>query len=90
MIRVIFSNCFKRKYERAVLRQQELDRIFEEKLSLFIENPRNKALVTHKLHGKLRHKFAFWITPKLRVVFTFIDAKTVLFEDFGTHDQVYE
>jgi mRNA-degrading endonuclease YafQ of YafQ-DinJ toxin-antitoxin module len=90
MTRVIFSNRFIRAFQRAVKRQKELDPIFEEKLSVFTQNPRDKLLGTHKLHGKLRHKLAFWVTPKLRVVFSHVDSTTVIFEDFGTHDQVYD
>lgn len=43
-------------------------------------------LKTHKLHGKEKDAYAFWINYSYRIKFIFLDVESVLFLDIGTHD----
>jgi mRNA-degrading endonuclease YafQ of YafQ-DinJ toxin-antitoxin module len=53
---------------------------------IFRVNPFCPVLRTHKLHGKEKEVWAFWIDQKHRIKFIFLDAGVVLFLDVGTHD----
>jgi len=60
-------------------------------LQLFINNPFEDTLRTHKLSGKLADLWSFSLDYSVRVVFYFTDdvpIKAVLV-DIGTHDEVY-
>ena len=61
----------------------------EEKERIFLQNSHDARLGTHKLHGKDREAWAYWITRKIRIKFMFISPHRVLYLDIGTHDQVY-
>jgi mRNA-degrading endonuclease YafQ of YafQ-DinJ toxin-antitoxin module len=57
-----------------------------EKINIFRENPFDARLKTHKLHGKDRDCWAFWIDYRYRIKFIFLSEKEVLFLDIGTHN----
>jgi mRNA-degrading endonuclease YafQ of YafQ-DinJ toxin-antitoxin module len=60
-------------------------------LELFINDPYDSRLKTHKLSGKLNGLWSFSIEYDLRVVlfFTKDKPKKAVFIDIGTHDEVY-
>jgi mRNA-degrading endonuclease YafQ of YafQ-DinJ toxin-antitoxin module len=57
-----------------------------EKINIFRENPFDSRLKTHKLHGKDRDCWAFWIDYKFRIKFIFLSDNEVLFLDIGPHN----
>ena len=59
------------------------------KEKLFLVNPFDARLKTHKLHGVLSDHLSFLIDYRYRVMFRFIDAHSALFFDVGTH-QLYQ
>ena len=56
---------------------------------VFKSNPFDPRLNTHKLHGKDRRHWAFWVTAKIRIKFLFLGAGQVLYLEIGLHDEVY-
>jgi mRNA-degrading endonuclease YafQ of YafQ-DinJ toxin-antitoxin module len=58
---------------------------------LFITDPFNLKLKTHKLSGKLKDLWSFSLDYDLRVVFYFTKdkPKKAVLVDIGTHDEVY-
>jgi len=58
----------------------------KDKIQLFLNNPFNPSLKTHKLKGKLKNYWSFSITYNLRILFEFIGSQTVGFIDIGTHE----
>lgn len=58
----------------------------KEREQIFRENAFDHRLRTHKLHGKEKETWAFWIDYTYRIKFVFIDEEEVLFLDVGTHD----
>ena len=58
----------------------------EEKEKIFKDDLFHPVLKTHKLSGKDKECWAFWINYFYRIKFTFSDDGDVLFLDIGTHD----
>lgn len=58
----------------------------EEKETIFRNNPFDLTLKTHKLSGKEKEIWAFWINYTYRIKFIFLSDKEVLFLDIGTHE----
>lgn len=80
---VYYSGHFKSQLKKYPQRQQ---RIIEQKLKLFIENPFEPSLKTHKLTGKLKDYWAFTVSYKQRILFEFVDDESVGLIDIGSHD----
>ncbi|MEP0918408.1 hypothetical protein NC981_16380 [Leptolyngbya sp. DQ-M1] len=59
------------------------------KLEIFIANPFDPSLRTHKLSGKLKDLYSFSLEYDERVVFYFTEDGNAVFVDVGTHDEVY-
>ena len=81
--RVEYSKKFLKSASK--LPKQILDEA-EAKENIFKENPFYPILKTHKLSGKEKEAWAFWVNYSYRVKFIFLNNKTVLFLDIGTHD----
>ncbi len=62
---------------------------FAERFLMFLKNPAKPALRDHPLICNLRGKRAFSTTGDIRVVYRFLDKKTVLLLRIGAHNQVY-
>lgn len=87
---VSFSSSFKKSFKKRVKStESELD--FWLRIDLFITDPFNLKLKTHKLSGKLKDLWSFSLDYDLRVVFYFTKdkPKKAVLVDIGTHDQVY-
>ncbi len=57
-----------------------------QKEPIFIVNPFDPRLKTHKLTGQLNQYWSFSIDYHWRIVFRFIKPKVALFVDVGTHE----
>jgi len=77
---------FKKNYKKL---PQKIKGRAAAKERIFRENPFSSTLKTHKLHGKEKEMWAFWIDQKYRIKFVFLEDGVVLFLDIGTHD-IYE
>ena len=60
-------------------------------MELFVVDPFDAKLKTHKLSGKLKDLWGFSVGFNLRVVFYFTNnkPKKAIFIDIGTHAEVY-
>jgi addiction module RelE/StbE family toxin len=87
---VSFSESFKRAFRKRV-KSTEIESEFWNRLELFINDPFDSKLKTHKLSGKLKDLWSFSIEYDLRVVFFFTKdkPKKAVLVDLGTHDEVY-
>jgi len=87
---VSFSSTFKKGFKKRIT-SKTVEKEFWRRLELFIENPYNTELKTHKLSGKLKDLWSFSIEYDLRVVFYFTKdkPKKAIFVDIGTHEEVY-
>lgn len=82
-MKIIYSPTFKKSYKKL---PKPVQFVAEKKEKIFRENPFDNSLKTHKLHGKLKDFLSFSINDKYRIIFEFIDEKTVHFHTIGTHD----
>ena len=78
-----YSERFLKKLSRLPKRLVD---VAQKKEHLFKVEPFHPSLRTHKLHGKDRGAWAFWIDYRYRVKFIFVNQNTVLFLDVGLHD----
>ena len=87
---VSFSTSF-RKIFRKRIKSAEIEEEFWSRLEIFVNDPFDSKLKTHKLSGKLKGLWSFSIEYDLRVVFFFTNdkPKKAIFVDLGTHDEVY-
>jgi len=74
---------FERNYRKL---SKQLKNAAKEKEPIFRENPFHPSLRTHKLHGKEKSAWAFWINYHYRIKFIFLSENRVLFLDIGPHD----
>ncbi len=87
---VSFSDSFNKVYKKKV-KSTNIETEFWVRLELFINDPFDVRLKTHKLSGKLKDLWSFSIEYDLRVVFYFTKDKPrkAIFVDIGTHAEVY-
>ena len=87
---VSFSNSFRKAFDKRI-KSKEIEPEFWIKLELFINDPFEAKLKTHKLTGKLKDLWSFSVDYDHRVVFFFTKErpKRVILIDIGTHDEVY-
>jgi len=60
-------------------------RIIQKRLELFAKDSFDSSLKTHKLSGKFSGYWSFSIDFDLRIMFEFVDEKSVGLVDVGTH-----
>jgi mRNA-degrading endonuclease YafQ of YafQ-DinJ toxin-antitoxin module len=89
MTRVFFSTTFKRAFERRIAGQKELEEKFWRRVEIFLADPFDPRLRTHKLSGRLSELWSFSLAYDLRVIFYFLPQNRAMFENIGTHDEVY-
>ena len=65
---------------------KELQRLAIRRENIFRQNPFDPRLKTHKLSGRLDGLYAFSVDYSYRVIFRFLDRKTVRFYEIGDHD----
>lgn len=85
-----FSDSFKKAFHKRI-KSTEIENEFWNRLEIFINDPFEAKLKTHKLSGKLKDLWSFSIEYDLRVVFYFTNdkPKRAVFVDIGTHNEVY-
>ena len=77
------TSKFARQYNKLSKKVQQETKAKE---LVFRANPFDSRLKTHKLHGKDREAWGFWITKKHRIKFIFLGNDAALFLEVGTHD----
>jgi mRNA-degrading endonuclease YafQ of YafQ-DinJ toxin-antitoxin module len=87
---IAFSSSFKKRFQKKIA-QTKFEDLFWLKLNLFINNPFDETLKTHKLSGKLSDLWSFSLDYSIRVVFYFTDdnPKKAVIVAIGRHDEVY-
>ena len=87
---VSFSNAFKKAFKKRV-KGTAAEQEFWIRLELFVLNPFDIKLKTHKLSGTLKNLWSFSIEYDLRVIFYFTKdkPKKAVFVEVGNHEEVY-
>lgn len=89
MIEIIWDDTFLKILRKWRKKHPDLIAKFEEKLNIFVQNPFETSLRTHRLSGDLKDLWGMSITYQYRLVFKFLPENKVLLIDLGTHDEVY-
>ena len=89
MTEIVFSSAFKRALKKRIEGRKTLEEKFWRRVEIFTGNPYDPRLRTHKLSGELKEYWSFTIEYDVRVIFQFVPKNRVIFEDIGTHDEVY-
>ena len=79
-----FSKRFKKEYNNL---PKEIQRAFDKKLSLFIEDATHSCLRVKQIQGT-KQRWEGSVTKNYRFTFEFIE-NTVLFRTIGTHDILF-
>lgn len=80
--RFYYTDVFKKKLNKLSSKNSKK---IKKRMELFLENPFNPILKTHKLTGKLQGYYSFSIDYHNRIMFRFEREDVVEFIDLGTH-----
>jgi len=81
-MKIKYSPKFERDYKKLPGKIKDL---IEENEKIFLKNPFDKKLKTHKLSGKLKGFWAFSVDYEYRIIFEFVDKNTACLHFVGTH-----
>ena len=81
-MRISYSSKFEREYRKLPL---SVKRTAEKKEESFRINPFDVRLKTHKLKGRLKDFWSFYINDKYRIIFEFVSKQEIWFHSVGTH-----
>jgi len=57
-----------------------------EKIELFKDPKNHDLLKVHKLHGRLKGRYSFYVNYKIRVVFHYVSKNEAILLAIGDHD----
>ena len=89
MIEIHFTKKFGRTVNDVLQTNYPLFTEITEKITEFRDPKNHKRLKVHKLHGRMKSKYSFSVDYKNRIVFEYLNKKSVVLMDFGDHD-VYQ
>lgn len=85
-MKIRITSYFERRYKKLSLLVKKKA---VERGKIFIDNPFDSRLDTHKLHGKKKEEWAYSIDYHYRISFIFVGEEEILYTNVGTHDEVY-
>lgn len=80
---IYYTPNFKRQYKKLPEKIKDLAEVQEK---IFVSNPFNPRLETHKLHGRFKDFWSFSIDVKYRIIFEFAEDNKAVFHSVGNHD----
>lgn len=89
MTEIAFSSSFKRAFKNRIVGRKSLEEKFWKRVKMFRNDPHDAQLRTHKLSGDLKEYWSFSVEYDVRVVFQFAAKNRAVFQDIGSHDEVY-
>lgn len=86
MLKASYHRHFKRNFKKM---SRNVQHAFEERIALFVENPRFPLLFDHPLKGDMKGKRAFSVTGSIRVIYQYIEVDKIMLYKIGPHPHVY-
>lgn len=83
MIEIEYTSSFIKVYDEL---DTNLKIEIKEKIELLKNRKNHQVLRVHKLHGRLKNRYSFYVNYKIRIVFEFIDKQTARLHAIGDHD----
>lgn len=84
-----YSKDFVKHFQKRIPQNSSLEKKFQERLNLFLNDKTNPLLKDHQLVGQKRNFRSFSVTGNVRVIYSPEPDGSVVFVDIGTHNQVY-
>jgi addiction module RelE/StbE family toxin len=85
-MQVNFKPKFVKQYNKL---SHKMQKQFDERLELFIEDPTTYLLNVHSLKGKYAGFWSINISGDLRAIYTYEGDTIIVFMLIGTHSQLY-
>ena len=82
-MKIAYTPQFVRMFRKL---EQALKEEAIEKIELFTQDPAHSQLKAHKLKGKLKNRYSFSVNYQIRIIYTPISKKEVVFLAVGDHD----
>lgn len=82
-MKIIYSPTFIKKYKKL---PKKIKGLAEEKEKIFIKNPFDPMLKTHKLHGKFKGLYSFSINYQYRIIFEIKKDQVFIFLLVNNHN----
>ncbi len=83
------SPIIQKQLKKIKRKDEKVFKLFRTRTKIFVADPFDPRLGTHKLKGRLLGRYAFSLTESLRVIFRFKTPTTILLIALGSHDQMY-
>ena len=83
MIGIEYTSSFIKAYDEL---DTNLKIEIKEKIELLKNRKNHQVLRVHKLHGRLKNRYSFYVNYKIRIVFEFIDKQTARLHAISDHD----
>lgn len=80
--KIDFSNKFIKSLNKLAVKERKL---YLRKYEWLVKDVFDPRLKTHKLTGKLNGLWSFSISHQYRVIFEFVDERSILCHEVGTH-----
>jgi mRNA interferase RelE/StbE len=77
---LVFTQTFKENYRDL---PKKLQKRFDDKLSLFLENPKHPSLNVHRYHGR-NDVWEAYVTRRYRFTFS-LQSDSIIFRNIGPH-----
>ena len=87
MRRIIVHRQFVKQFRKL---PSSVQKAFQSRRDLFLEDPSNPLLKVHTLHGSFHGHQSFNVNADIRVIFKEINHDTYLFTAIGSHSELYE
>ena len=85
-MKIIYSPKFTRRYKKL---PKKIKGLIKKNEKIFLKDPFDKRLKTHKLSGKLKKLCSFSINYDYRIIFEFVNKDTIYLHSVGTH-RIYQ
>ena len=82
------DKTFEKHFKQRISPNEKLEKLFKQRLELFINGELGYPLYDHALIGKLNGKRSFSVAGDIRVVYIELE-EYITFLDIGSHNQVY-
>jgi plasmid maintenance system killer protein len=82
-MKILFKPTFIKQFSKL---SENLQEEVLEKIELFKNKDNHKLLKVHKLHGKLKESYSFYVNYKFRIVFLWLNKQEVVLLAIGDHD----
>ena len=82
-MKISYKATFIRQYNKL---DGDLQREVLERIELFKDKDNHSLLKVHKLHGRFKENYSFYVNYKIRIVFVWEDSEGAILLVIGDHD----